>query len=117
MKTRKHKRSRNFAAVLVVAEFLVQNSTAEEAKGFDTVSWLDTWLDLPQLALRGQKPSDILDHNPMALRPSFGSLALLKVGHTSDPAKGQLVPQDGQDHQNLRPFLGYCVGSFLGYFT
>ena len=40
---------------------IVQDSTAAEAKNFDTVKWLGQWIERPQPALGGSKPADYLD--------------------------------------------------------
>lgn len=47
--------------LLGIAEELVANSTAEGARGFDTTKWLGTWIERPQPALGGRKPSELLD--------------------------------------------------------
>lgn len=47
--------------LLGVAQDIVQDSTAIEAKGFDTVKWLGQWIERPQAALGGRKPADFLD--------------------------------------------------------
>ena len=61
MKPNNRPQSPYFATVLTSAEQLIQNSTAEEANSFDTARWLEEWLDLPQPALCGQTPSELLD--------------------------------------------------------
>ena len=43
------------------AQDLVANSTAAQAKGFDAARWLGKWLELPQPALGGRRPADLLD--------------------------------------------------------
>jgi len=47
--------------LLVLAQDIVQDSTAPQAIGFDAAQWLGRWVDLPQLALEGHRPSDYLD--------------------------------------------------------
>ena len=47
--------------LLGIAQDIVQVSTATEAKGFDTLKWLGQWIERPQAALGGRKPSEYLD--------------------------------------------------------
>lgn len=47
--------------LLGIAEGIVENSTAEVARGFDAAKWLGTWIERPQPALGGHKPADLLD--------------------------------------------------------
>jgi putative toxin-antitoxin system antitoxin component (TIGR02293 family) len=47
--------------LLAIAEAIVANSTAEEAKGFDTPKWLGRWIERAQPSLGGRKPADLLD--------------------------------------------------------
>ncbi|MFT4103639.1 MAG: DUF2384 domain-containing protein [Burkholderiaceae bacterium] len=47
--------------LLGIAQDIVQDSTAAEAQGFDTVKWLGQWIERPQPALGGRKPADYLD--------------------------------------------------------
>lgn len=47
--------------LLGMAQDIVQDSTAAEAKNFDTVKWLGQWIERPQAALGGRKPSEYLD--------------------------------------------------------
>ena len=47
--------------LLGIARDLVQDSTAAEAKDFDSVKWLGQWLERPQPALGGHKAADYLD--------------------------------------------------------
>jgi putative toxin-antitoxin system antitoxin component (TIGR02293 family) len=47
--------------LLVAAEKIVSNSTAEEARGFDTAAWLGRWIERPQAALGGRRPMEFLD--------------------------------------------------------
>lgn len=47
--------------LLGIAQELVDNSTAKEARGFDAAKWLGQWLERPQRALGGDRPADLLD--------------------------------------------------------
>jgi putative toxin-antitoxin system antitoxin component (TIGR02293 family) len=47
--------------LLGVANAIVADSTAEAARGFDTAKWLGRWIEVPQPALGGRKPADVLD--------------------------------------------------------
>ena len=47
--------------LLGIAQKIVDNSTAEEAKGVDAAKWLGRWIERPQPALGGRKPADLLD--------------------------------------------------------
>lgn len=47
--------------LLGIAQDIVANSTAPEAKTFDAAKWLGQWIECPQLALGGRKPADLLD--------------------------------------------------------
>ncbi len=49
------------AKLLAKAQEIVRNSTAQEAQGFDSAKWLGRWLDIPQAALGGRKPAELLD--------------------------------------------------------
>jgi len=44
-----------------IAQDIVANSTAEEAKDFDAAKWLGVWLERSQPALGGRKPADLID--------------------------------------------------------
>jgi putative toxin-antitoxin system antitoxin component (TIGR02293 family) len=44
-----------------IAQSIVNNSTAQEAAGFDAAKWLGQWIERPQPALGGRKPADLLD--------------------------------------------------------
>lgn len=48
------------ARLLAIAEGIIENSTAEEAKGFDVARWLGQWIERPQPALGGCKPADLI---------------------------------------------------------
>lgn len=50
-----------FIKLLGIAQEIVQNSTSEAAKDFDSAKWLGQWIERPQPALGGRKPSDLLD--------------------------------------------------------
>ena len=47
--------------LLGMADEIVAQSTATEAENFDTAKWLGRWLELPQPALGGRKPADVMD--------------------------------------------------------
>lgn len=47
--------------LLVQAEAMRQNSTAEEAKTFDSAKWLGRWIETPMPALGGYRPADLID--------------------------------------------------------
>lgn len=49
------------ARLLAIAQEIVEDSTAPEAKTFDTAKWLGQWIERPQPALGGHKPSELLD--------------------------------------------------------
>jgi uncharacterized protein (DUF2384 family) len=49
------------AKLLATAQRLVSDSTAPQARGFDAAKWLGRWIEQPQPALGGLKPSDMLD--------------------------------------------------------
>ena len=49
------------AKLIAKARDIVADSTAEEAKDFDAAKWLGKWLEIPQPALGGRKPSELLD--------------------------------------------------------
>lgn len=48
------------AKLLGIAQEIVDNSTAEEANGFDAAAWLGEWIERPQPALGGRKPAEML---------------------------------------------------------
>lgn len=48
------------ARLLAMAEEIVANSKAAEAKDFDTAKWLGQWIERPQSALGGRKPADLI---------------------------------------------------------
>ncbi len=47
--------------LLAQAQRIVDNSTSEQAAGFDTARWLGQWIEQPQPALDGLRPADLLD--------------------------------------------------------
>ncbi len=47
--------------LLALAQRIVDNSTSDQALGFDTAHWLGQWLEQPQPALDGLRPADLLD--------------------------------------------------------
>ena len=47
--------------LLALAQEIVSHSTASEAKGFDVQRWLGQWIETPQPALGGRRPSEMLD--------------------------------------------------------
>jgi putative toxin-antitoxin system antitoxin component (TIGR02293 family) len=49
------------AKLIAKAKDVVANSTAEEARDFDSAKWLGKWLEIPQPALGGRKPAELLD--------------------------------------------------------
>ncbi len=49
------------ARLLGIAKEIVENSTAAEARGFDSAKWLGQWLETPQPALGGRMPATLID--------------------------------------------------------
>ncbi len=49
------------ARLLAMASDIVADSTSPEAETFNTARWLGQWIEQPQPALGGCKPSDLLD--------------------------------------------------------
>jgi uncharacterized protein (DUF2384 family) len=49
------------ARLLAIANEIVEDSTAPQAKNFDTAKWLGQWIERAQPALGGHKPSELLD--------------------------------------------------------
>ena len=47
--------------LLAIANEIVQDSIAPQAQTFDTAKWLGQWIERPQPALGGHKPSELLD--------------------------------------------------------
>lgn len=65
------------ARLIALAQEIVADSTAPDAKDFDAAKWLGRWLELPQPALGGRKPAELLD-TPTGLevvRRLLGSIA------------------------------------------
>jgi putative toxin-antitoxin system antitoxin component (TIGR02293 family) len=54
-------RTLNLLSLLAKAGDIVEDSTAPEAKNFDVAGWLGRWIETPQPALGGKKPSQLLD--------------------------------------------------------
>ena len=46
--------------LLGMARAIVNNSTAPGARNFDSAKWLGRWLEVPQPALGGHKPADLI---------------------------------------------------------
>jgi putative toxin-antitoxin system antitoxin component (TIGR02293 family) len=49
------------ARLIAKAQEIVASSTADGARDFDAARWLGKWLDMPQPALGGRKPSELVD--------------------------------------------------------
>lgn len=49
------------AKLIAIAQEIVANSTAAEAKDFDAARWLGQWLERPQPSLGGRKPAELID--------------------------------------------------------
>lgn len=49
------------ARLLAIANEIVADSMVPEASSFDTARWLGQWIERPQPALGGRKPSELLD--------------------------------------------------------
>lgn len=47
--------------LLGMAQDMVENSKAPEAKNFDAAKWLGQWIEQPLPAFGGRKPADLLD--------------------------------------------------------
>lgn len=67
------------AKLIAKAQEIVANSTAEEARNFDAAKWLGKWLEVPQPALGGRKPSELLD-TPTGLDVVLKLLGALESG-------------------------------------
>ena len=65
--------------LLALAEEIVANSTAPQAKGFDTGRWLGEWLETPQPALGGRRPAEMLD-TPTGLQVVERTLGAIESG-------------------------------------
>ena len=68
-----------FASLLDLASDIVRNSTAPEAAAFDTVAWLQQWIERPQPALGGEKPADLIG-NPAGLAAVQRVLGAIESG-------------------------------------
>ncbi len=49
------------ARLLALAKEIVEDSTLADARKFDAARWLGQWIERPQPALGGRKPSELLD--------------------------------------------------------
>lgn len=49
------------ARLIGIAQELVGNSTAKEARTFDGARWLGQWLERPQQSLGGRRPAELID--------------------------------------------------------
>lgn len=67
------------AKLIAKAKDIVANSTAKEARDFDAAKWLGKWLEIPQPALGGRKPSDLLD-TPTGLNVVLKLLGAIESG-------------------------------------
>lgn len=65
--------------LLGLAQDIVADSKAEDAKGFDAGRWLGVWLEHPQPALGGRRPSELLD-TPTGLEVVTRLLGSLRSG-------------------------------------
>lgn len=65
--------------LLGIAQDIVDDSTADEARNFDTVKWLGQWIERPQAALGGRKPADYLD-TPTGLQIVTQLLGAIRSG-------------------------------------
>ncbi|MES2116635.1 MAG: MbcA/ParS/Xre antitoxin family protein [Pseudomonadota bacterium] len=65
--------------LLGIAREIVDDSTMEDAKHFDAMRWLGTWIELPQPSLGGRKPADLLD-TPTGLEIVARLLGALRSG-------------------------------------
>lgn len=65
--------------LLGVAQSIVDNSTADAARGFDAAKWLGLWIEMPQPALGGKRPADLLD-TPTGLEVVLRTLGAIESG-------------------------------------
>lgn len=49
------------AKLIAKATEIVANSTSAQARDFDAAKWLGKWLEIPQPALGGRRPSELVD--------------------------------------------------------
>jgi len=47
--------------LLGIAREIIEESTAPEAKDLDAAKWLGQWIEIPQPALGGRRPSELID--------------------------------------------------------
>jgi putative toxin-antitoxin system antitoxin component (TIGR02293 family) len=67
------------AKLIAKAQEIVANSTSEDARHFDAAKWLGRWLESPQPALGGRRPSELLD-TPTGLDVVLKLLGALESG-------------------------------------
>lgn len=67
------------AKLIAKAKDIVANSMAKEAKEFDAAKWLGKWLEIPQPALGGRKPSELVD-TPTGLEVVLKLLGAIESG-------------------------------------
>jgi len=67
------------ARLIGKAQDMVANSTAPQASDFDAARWLGRWIETPQPALGGRKPSELLD-TPTGLDVVLRLLGALESG-------------------------------------
>lgn len=67
------------AKLLAKAQEIVANSTATEAKNFDAAEWLGKWLQMPQPALGGRKPSELVN-TPAGLEAVLRLMGAIESG-------------------------------------
>lgn len=65
--------------LLGIAQSIIDNSTADAARGFDAAKWLGQWIERPQLALGGKRPADLLD-TPTGLEVVSRTLGAIESG-------------------------------------
>lgn len=67
------------AKLIAKANEIVANSTAKEAKELDAARWLGQWLEVPQPALGGCRPSELVD-TPTGLAVVLKVLGAIESG-------------------------------------
>lgn len=65
--------------LLALAQDIVDNSTADAARGFDTGRWLGRWLERPQPALGGRTAGELVD-TPTGLEAVARLLGAIESG-------------------------------------
>lgn len=65
--------------LLGIAQSIIDNSTADAARGFDAAKWLGQWIERPQPALGGKRPADLLD-TPTGLEVVSRTLGAIESG-------------------------------------